>query len=214
MSEALTVARIPALVREGDAPSLRRLPGETDDYALYLCISLSLSEAVDTIEHAVRATPRPTDPELVDELCASLLVRVEEVDAFRETLRPGPLEAIVKKQIARLCAVVDMLSGSAASSAPPPDAVSVLIEPKKRRQIVPVAGALLIKKAPGGPALSRSSSARRAVPVVNPTARTAKPMYHWEKRRPLRFMPAPHDDASSPSECMGYANSHDSGTPA
>ncbi|KAJ0396048.1 hypothetical protein ATCC90586_005635 [Pythium insidiosum] len=147
-----------------------------------------------------------------------LLVRVEEIDAFRETLRPGPLEAIVKKQIARLCAVVDMLSGSAASSAassgPPADAVSVLIEPKKRRQIVPVAGTLLIKKAPGGPALSRSSSARRAVPVVKPTARTAKPMYHWEKRRPLRFMPAPHDEASSPSECTGYANAHDSGAPA
>lgn len=50
------------------------------------------------------------------ELCASLVTRADEVAAFCETLRPGPLEAIVRKQVRRLEAAVQLLHAPASAA--------------------------------------------------------------------------------------------------
>ncbi|TMW59746.1 hypothetical protein Poli38472_004815 [Pythium oligandrum] len=172
MTHALTVARIPALVREVDA-------------------------IVETFEDG-GSHGKPSD---VVEICEGILARIDQIEEFRATLRPGPLHAIVEKQITRLGVVLECLHGSATTSQSTKSESKPLspigVDKRKRRQIVPTAGGLLIKRMNGGGLRIRPGTASKQVTVQLP--KHPKPIYKWEKRRPAAFVSSDALKQPSPS---------------
>ncbi|GAB9472135.1 hypothetical protein Gpo141_00009322 [Globisporangium polare] len=138
----LTVAKLPKLVRE-----------------------------VDSLIQTLMASPPKAGSLDAFELCASILSRVDEVDAFRQTLRPGPLEAIVRKQVTRLEAAVQLLQSSSEARRN-----SFLGMQSITPRVVPRSNTRK-PRASQKPIVARKHNEIRIT-------RPPKPIYKWERRRP------------------------------
>ncbi|KAG6618317.1 uncharacterized protein IUM83_01118 [Phytophthora cinnamomi] len=162
----LAVERIPALVRE-----------------------------VDVLVQTLAATP--VDTILGEGMNASEDVarRAEEVDEFCRSLRPGPLQEIVGKQVARLRGAAQYLRSP--SSRLTAELVSIGVE-KPRTRPVPIRVTPFMGSALARAAAKVGVNARKHQSASSIRKTAAKPLYKWEKRRFLRgsTVAQPHIAAS------------------
>ncbi|KAL3670691.1 hypothetical protein V7S43_003879 [Phytophthora oleae] len=150
----LVVERIPALVRE-----------------------------VDTLMQTLEQTPLTTGSAEALEASEELIQRADEVDTFCRSLRPGPLQEIVAKQVARLReAALHLRSPSSRLNA---EMTSIRVE-KPRTRAVPIRVTPFMGSALARAAAKVGVSAKKHQGVNSVRKAAAKPLYRWEKRRLLR----------------------------
>ncbi|RLN10905.1 hypothetical protein BBJ28_00018902 [Nothophytophthora sp. Chile5] len=109
--------------------------------------------------------------------CGALTQRAEEVDAFRESLRPGPLREIVYKQVVRLQEAARQLESP--TNRLTVDLLGIQVD-KPRSRAVPIRVTPFM-----GSALARAAAkvGRKPQTAKNSRSAVAKPLYKWEKRR-------------------------------
>ncbi|KAG3245985.1 hypothetical protein PI124_g9283 [Phytophthora idaei] len=149
----LTVERIPALVRE-----------------------------VDTLMQTLVKAPLTTGSSDALDASDELIQRANEVDAFCQSLRPGPLQEIVRKQVTRLREAAQHLRSP--SSRLNAELVSMGVE-RPRTRAVPIRVTPFMGSALARAAAKVGVNAKKHQ-GVNSVRKAAKPLYRWEKRRFFR----------------------------